>query len=147
MKKIPETDTKFTETHISYNLLKEVREDAGAPVAKSKLLSKDFITIYGREAARKFYNPEYFKREGAMPKVVLKTLFGEDGVQTLDGKAHRHRKDIFMDLMSPERMEEYHKILDSKMKEKLDAQNGEFELFELVRGHYLKQFANGQVLI
>lgn len=133
MKKIPETDTKFTETHISYNLLKEVREDAGAPVAKSKLLSKDFITIYGREAARKFYNPEYFKREGAMPKVVLKTLFGEDGVQTLDGKAHRHRKDIFMDLMSPERMEEYHKILDSKMKEKLDAQNGEFELFELVR--------------
>lgn len=133
MKKIPETDTKFTETHISYNLLKEIREEAGAPVAKSKLLTKDFITIYGKEAARKFYDPENFKREGAMPKVVLKTLFGEGGVQTIDGEAHKHRKGIFMDLMNPDRMKEYHKILDKKMKDELDRQNGEFELFNLVR--------------
>lgn len=35
-----------------------------------------------------------------MPKLVLKTLFGQGGVQTLDGAAHHHRKNIFMDLMT-----------------------------------------------
>lgn len=30
-----------------------------------------------------------------MPKLVLKTLFGQGGVQTLDGAAHHHRK-IFL---------------------------------------------------
>ena len=66
-----------------------------------------------------------------MPKVVLKTLFGEEGVQTLDGKAHEHRKTTFMNLMTPKRMDEYHRILDKNLAQKLDQQHGEFELFDL----------------
>jgi fatty-acid peroxygenase len=88
---------------------------------------------YGKEAAKKFYDPRNFKREGAMPKIVLKTLFGENGVQTLDGQAHEHRKTIFMDLMTPKRMEEYHRILDKNLTQKLDRQQGQFELFDLAK--------------
>ena len=102
-----------------------------APVVKAEFFNESITVIYGEEAARKFYDPENFKREGAMPKPVLKTLFGEDGVQTLDGKAHHHRKNYFMDLMTPERMEEYHQVLAKHLSEALDKQHGEFELFDL----------------
>ena len=135
MKQIPKTKIKLNETkeliNKGYNLLRELREDVNAPVVKAEFLTKDITVIYGEEAARKFYNPEIFKREGAMPEPVLKTLFGEGGVQTLDGKRHHHRKNYFMDLMTPERMEDYRKILNKNLTEELDKQHGEFELFDL----------------
>lgn len=133
MREIPEEKIKLTEISPSYTLLQELREEANAPVVDVKTLNKEAIAIYGEEAARKFYDPKNFKREGAMPKLVLTTLFGEDGVQTLDGEEHHHRKKVFMDLMTPERLEEYHEILDKKMTAAFEMQNGSFELFELVR--------------
>lgn len=135
MEKVPEIKIKLTDVterlDEGYLLLSELREEADAPVVKARLLNKEVIAVYGKEAAKKFYDPRNFKREGAMPKVVLKTLFGEEGVQTLDGKAHEHRKTTFMNLMTPKRMDEYHRILDKKLAQKLDQQHGEFELFGL----------------
>ena len=135
MKQVPETKIKLTELKELYNkgyhLLGELREDVGAPVVRAKFLTKDITVIYGEAAARKFYDPANFKREGAMPKPVLKTLFGEDGVQTLDGQEHHHRKNYFMDLMTPERMEDYRNILAAKLSQELEKQHGEFELFDL----------------
>lgn len=137
MEKVPEIKIKLTDVtdrlDEGYLLLSELRKEANAPVVKARLLNKEVITIYGKEAAKKFYDPQNFKREGAMPKIVLKTLFGENGVQTLDGQAHEHRKTIFMDLMTPKRMEEYHRILDKNLTQKLDQQQGEFELFDLAK--------------
>lgn len=130
---IPEVKVKLNELKPSYTLLSEIREEADAPVAKAKALTKELYVIYGSEAAEKFYDPKNFKREGAMPDLVIKTLFGEDGVQTLDGEEHHHRKNIFMDLMAPDRMDDYYKILDEKMTTALDAENGTFELFSLTR--------------
>lgn len=135
MKQVPETKVKLTDVkelmNSGYHLLGELREDVGAPVVKANFLTKDITVIYGEEAARTFYNPEYFKRTGAMPKPVLKTLFGEDGVQTLDGEEHHHRKNYFMDLMTPDRMEAYHELLAENVSKELDKQHGEFELFDL----------------
>lgn len=137
MEKVPEIKIKLTDVterlDEGYLLLSELRKEADAPVVKARLLNKEVIAIYGKEAAKKFYDPRNFKREGAMPKLVLKTLFGEDGVQTLDGNAHEHRKTIFMDLMTPKRMEEYHRILDKNLTQKLDQQQGEFELFDIAK--------------
>ena len=137
MEKVPEIKIKLTDVterlDEGYLLLSELRKEADAPVVKARLLNKEVIAIYGKEAAKKFYDPRNFKREGAMPKIVLKTLFGENGVQTLDGQAHEHRKTIFMDLMTPKRMEEYHRILDKNLTQKLDRQQGQFELFDLAK--------------
>lgn len=137
MEKVPEIKIKLTDVSErldeGYLLLTELRKEAVAPVVKARLLKKEVIAIYGNEAAKKFYDPRNFKREGAMPKLVLKTLFGEDGVQTLDGNAHEHRKTIFMNLMTPERMEAYHRILDKNLTQKMDQQQGEFELFDVAK--------------
>jgi fatty-acid peroxygenase len=137
MEKVPEIKIKLTDVterlDEGYLLLSELRKEANAPVVKARLLNKEVIAIYGKEAAKKFYDPRNFKREGAMPKIVLKTLFGENGVQTLDGQAHEHRKTIFMDSMTPKRMKEYHRILDKNLTQKLDRQQGQFELFDLAK--------------
>src|SRR5690625_5928040 len=83
MKQVTKTKIKISDVkdvfNEGYNLLSELRKDVDAPVVKAEFLTEEVTAIYGEEAARKFYDPEKFKREGAMPKPVLKTLFGEDG--------------------------------------------------------------------
>jgi fatty-acid peroxygenase len=62
------------------------------------------ICITGPAAAELFYDESKFKRRGVAPRRFQKTLFGKGGVQGLDGEAHRHRKRMFMSLMTPERI-------------------------------------------
>lgn len=58
--------------------------------------------MQGEEAAKVFYDDDRFQRRNAAPERVKKTLFGQGGVQGLDGDAHRRRKQMFMSLMTPE---------------------------------------------
>jgi fatty-acid peroxygenase len=59
----------------------------------------------GRDAAEIFYDRDKFVRAGAAPEPVRATLFGKKGVQGLDGAAHELRKQMFMSLMTPARIE------------------------------------------
>lgn len=78
-----------------------------------------FICMVGKEAAEVFYDESKFKRQGAAPKRVLKTLFGEKGVQTLDNAAHRNRKELFMSLMTEERLQDVAKIAKEQWQDSL----------------------------
>jgi fatty-acid peroxygenase len=60
------------------------------------------ICFGGEDAARNFYDPEYFMRKGAVPPPVQKTLTGENAIHTTDGAIHHNRKAMFMALMTPE---------------------------------------------
>lgn len=137
MEKVPEIKIKLTDVSQrldeGYLLLSELRKEADAPVVKARLLNKEVIAVYGKEAARAFYDPANFKRKGAMPKLVLKTLFGEGGVQTLDDEEHNQRKKVFMNLMTPKRMEDYHRIVDRTLTEKMEHLQGELELFDVAK--------------
>src|SRR5699024_5051927 len=64
------------------------------------------ICMAGKEAAEVFYDNDKFKRQGAAPAHELNTLLGQDGVQTLDGEAHDHRKSMFMRFMTDDRLKE-----------------------------------------
>lgn len=68
---------------------------------KTRLLGQEVICMSGEEAARVFYDSKKFQRRGAAPKRVQETLFGVNGIQTMDGEAHIHRKLVFMSLMTP----------------------------------------------
>lgn len=73
-------------------------------IFKTRLLGQKVICISGKEAARIFYDTEKFQRKGATPKRIQKSLFGKNGVQTMDDAEHQHRKQLFMSLMTKERL-------------------------------------------
>ena len=70
-------------------------------VFRTRLMLEPFICMVGEEAARVFYDPDRFARAGATPRRARATLFGFGGIQGLDGRAHRHRKAMFLSLMTP----------------------------------------------
>jgi fatty-acid peroxygenase len=71
---------------------------------QARLMLRRTICMTGPEVAALFYDEGRFARAGVAPGWLKKTLFGKGGVQGLDGEAHRHRKAMFMSLMSPERI-------------------------------------------
>jgi fatty-acid peroxygenase len=71
-------------------------------VFETRLALERTLCLTGVEAAQLFYADERFQRAGAAPGWLTRTLFGTGGVQGLDGEAHRHRKHLFMSLMTPD---------------------------------------------
>lgn len=76
----------------------------------TRLFGKEAICMRGKAAATLFYDTSKFKRQGAVPKRVIKSFFGQNGVQTLDGPTHKHRKEMFMSMMSKENLKKLYDI-------------------------------------
>ncbi len=85
-------------------------------IFETHLLGEKAICISGAEAAEIFYNPEFFYRKDATPKRVQKSLFGVGAIQSMDGKAHIHRKQLFMSLMTPLYQEQLAKLVMEKLQ-------------------------------
>lgn len=71
----------------------------------TRIMGKKAICMSGADAAEIFYNNLLFKRKGALPKRIQKTLFGMNAIQTMDGAAHRSRKKMFLSIMEPGKIE------------------------------------------
>lgn len=76
----------------------------GSDAFRTRLLLRPTICMSGPEAAALFYDEARFARQGAMPEPVRATLLGKGGVQGLDDEEHRHRKALFVSLMTPDRL-------------------------------------------
>ncbi|WP_100012333.1 cytochrome P450 [Lentibacillus sediminis] len=101
------------------------RHSFQSDVFETRLLGQKAICMGGEEAAELFYDTEKFKRHGVAPGPVKKTLLGKNSVQTLDGEAHRHRKDMFMSLMTPDRLKKMDEIVERQWVTALDAWEGQ----------------------
>ncbi|MBM7644898.1 fatty-acid peroxygenase [Scopulibacillus daqui] len=97
-------------------------------IFETRLFGERVLCMSGKEAAKLFYDTERFQRKGAAPKRIQKTLFGENGVQTMDDAAHKHRKLLFMSLMTPERL----KVLADLTLEQWEAAIGKWEAMDQV---------------
>ncbi|MBO1077032.1 cytochrome P450 [Roseomonas marmotae] len=84
----------------------------GTDLFAARIMLTPVVCMRGAEAARIFYDGDRFTRRGAMPQSVLRLLQDKGSVQSLDGEAHRHRKQMFMDLMSPAAVERIGQLLD-----------------------------------
>lgn len=84
----------------------------GTNLFLSRLRLQKTLFMRGEEAAELFYNDELFTRENAAPKRLKKTLFGEGGVQGLEGESHRQRKALFLSLMSQSRIDALVKLVE-----------------------------------
>jgi len=66
---------------------------------RTRIMMREVVCMRGPAAAEQFYRPGRFTRRGAIPRTALALLQDWGSVQTLDGEAHRHRKQMFMDMM------------------------------------------------
>ena len=87
-----------------YRFISKRCREFGSDLFETRLMLQRATCMTGPEAARLFYDESRFIRRGAMVGRIQKTLLGKGGVQGLDDEAHRHRKQMFMSLMSPERI-------------------------------------------
>ena len=104
IKKIPKEKGIDNSLHVlteGYLFISNRSHAFGSDIFETHLLGENAICLRGASAAELFYDNDKFKREHAAPKRVVKTLFGNKGVQTLDGEEHVHRKKMFMSLMTP----------------------------------------------
>jgi fatty-acid peroxygenase len=101
-------------------------------IFETRLLGQRAICMRGEEAASLFYDGEKFKREGASPNRIQKTLLGKHGVQSLDKEAHHHRKAMFMSLMTPAALQRMRALMKKEWEDaaKQFAQEKEIVLYE-----------------
>ncbi|AUX41241.1 uncharacterized protein SOCE26_026510 [Sorangium cellulosum] len=85
-----------------YRLVMRQCRKLGADLFETRLLLQRTICMTGPEASRLFHDTSRFMRKGAAPLRLQATLFGRGGVQMLDDAAHRHRKRMFLSMMTPE---------------------------------------------
>lgn len=95
-----------------YRFIGETCERLGTDVFEALLPIGRTICVRGPHAAEAICDEEHFRRAGAAPGALQKTLFGKGGVQGLDGDAHRARKAMFMALMDRDGMERLTSLSD-----------------------------------
>ncbi len=99
-----------------YRLIGRVAARLGTDAFRGRLMLQETVFLTGADRARLFYESD-LSREGAAPAFVQVTLFGRGGVQGLDGEAHRHRKAMFLRILTREAPER----LAARLAEALDA--------------------------
>ncbi|WP_328656017.1 cytochrome P450 [Streptomyces sp. NBC_00334] len=87
-----------------YAWLPNRMRDSTGSVVRTRLLGRPALAVRGPQAVRLFYDEGHVQRHGAVPAPVLDTLFGQGAVHTLDGDAHRVRKELFLPLLNPDRV-------------------------------------------
>jgi fatty-acid peroxygenase len=70
--------------------------------AEIRLLGRPATVVAGETGVRLFYDESAVQRQGATPRQLSHSLFGDGAVHSLDGLAHRQRKAMFMELLTPE---------------------------------------------
>jgi fatty-acid peroxygenase len=72
-----------------------------SPATQLRMLGRRTTVVAGAEGARAFYDASLMRRRGAVPWPLRRVLFGAGAVHGLDGADHRHRKALFLDLLTP----------------------------------------------
>ncbi|GIO27264.1 cytochrome P450 [Ornithinibacillus bavariensis] len=112
-----------------YNYITNRRNKFGRDIFETRLLGgQKAICIAGEEAVKVFYDEEKFVRNGAAPKRLRQTLFGENSIQTTDDEKHRHRKELFMSLMTKERLEDMNRLIERELVNAVDRWSNDEEV-------------------
>ncbi|HEX5564723.1 MAG TPA: cytochrome P450 [Sporosarcina sp.] len=93
-----------------YHFMRNRFDELGTDIFETRLMGKKMICMKGPEAVELMYDSSKFQRSGAVPKRIQKSLFGEGGVQTLDGNAHKVRKLMFLSLMTEASIKRVHQL-------------------------------------
>ena len=92
----------------------------GTDAFETRLGGRRTVCMLGEEAARAFYE-QPLTRRGGLPRPFQALLQDAGSVQTLDGDAHRHRKQLFLELASPEESRRLATVVDERWEEAVAA--------------------------
>lgn len=123
MQEIPRDDSLDSSPALlkeGYRFIANRCEQLGSDIFEARLMLEKAVCMRGPDAARFFYEGDRFTRRDAMPKTVLLLLQDKGSVQTLDGPPHHHRKQMFMDLMSPASIAQLTDIMAEEWERSLD---------------------------
>jgi fatty-acid peroxygenase len=104
-----------------YEFIRKHSRELHGDVFRARLLGKSAVFMTGPGAPELFYDSERFARSGAVPWMIQKTLFGRDGVQTLDGTEHHERKALFMSLMTRDELVRFDEIAASEWQRAIES--------------------------
>ena len=102
---IPKLDTFDSSLALlreGYRFISSRCEATRSDAFRTRIMMRNVVCMRGPAAAQQFYHEGRFTRRGAMPSTVVPLLQDWGSVQTLDGEAHRHRKQIFACAMEPD---------------------------------------------
>ncbi|WP_066190193.1 cytochrome P450 [Gracilibacillus timonensis] len=106
--------------HEGYHYVMNRSDKFDSRLFETKLLGEKVICMVGQEEAALFYDNAKFSRKDASPSRIQKTLFGEGGVQGLDGQEHHHRKEMFMSLMSQDGLARMASFIQEEWEQEMD---------------------------
>ena len=108
---------------------------SGSDVFETRLMLRPAVIAYGEEAARLLYEPHRMTRRRALPVTALTLLQDFGSVELLDEQPHRHRKSMFMSLMTPAALGELADLVEHEWQARIPewAQAGDVVLFDAVR--------------
>lgn len=111
-------------------------ERLGSDLFSTRLMLRRAVCLRGAAAAELFYGGDRFTRVGAMPVTVLKLLQDFGSVQSLEGAPHRHRKGMFMSLVTPEAVTRLSELTEAEWLRRLPDWTAapQVVLFDEVRG-------------
>jgi fatty-acid peroxygenase len=86
---------------------------------ESRLLGRRTVVVRSPDGARAFYDESLVRRRDAVPPPLAWLLFGRGAIHGLDGPEHRDRKQLFLDLLAPDRLASLSEAVDAELRERL----------------------------
>jgi NAD(P)-dependent dehydrogenase (short-subunit alcohol dehydrogenase family)/cytochrome P450 len=83
-----------------YPYLLDLRRRWHTATAEIRLLGRRTTVVSGPLGVQLFYNEAIMRRRGAIPSPLQRTLFGKGAVHGLDDAEHKHRKAMFLVLLT-----------------------------------------------
>jgi fatty-acid peroxygenase len=84
-----------------YPYLLQLRRRWSANSLELRLMGRRATVLSGPAGTRLFYDESAMRRRGAVPAPIRRTLFGSGAVHGLDDAPHKHRKALFVQLLTP----------------------------------------------
>lgn len=117
-----------------YRYVSRQARSIGTDVFRIRFPLEPVVCLTGARAGACFYDERRFRRDGAAPEPLRATLFGEGGVQSLDGERHAVRKALFLELTTAERVQALALRFRAALTEVMDRRDDSpVSLFELVQ--------------
>ena len=98
-----------------------LRARTPGPITLLRPLVRRPLVVHGQEGVALFYDTERVGRRSALPDPVAHTIYGRGAVHTLDGAAHRHRKQLFLEVTEPGLVAELRQRVSRKWGRELES--------------------------